>query len=249
MKVNSTAPTPAPEPESWGHKLGHMATDIGLGVGAGIVADRIRRTAISKGSATTIAAVVGGTAVVKAVATGAVGVADNLSHGKDWSDGLGDNLLKGLRTGALDAGMVLVSGPIKDGIAKRFTTMGTVGQYATTGLVTGALGGAAYSGTDPLTWKHGVGAGLQQVGVSTAFGGAVGAGIGAVTGVVVQKYGPKPGAPAAADSSQGARGSPIPSFASVLSPAGSFIGSLAFRVETGFPAKAALKERSVKVSG
>jgi uncharacterized protein YycO len=174
-----------------GERVGHAAVNIALSVGTGIAADQLRKSALRLGSVQSVVVGLAGAAAVKAVGEGSVQVISNLRHDRKWNADLGHKMLDGARTGTIDGALTFVAAPIARGVGARMPQLGTIARHATTGLVMGTLGGAAYSATDRQTWNKGAGEGLKQVGISTAIGAAGGAIIGAGTGAVMKRFFPE----------------------------------------------------------
>lgn len=181
----------APDEPKWTSKAGRLATEMGLSIGTGIAADRLRKSLAKHGPVPAVVGAVVGAASLKSVAKGSIEVVSNVRHDRSWHENVGDQMLDGLRTGTIDASLGLLSGTISKGVAAKMVHAGIVAKSAVTGMVTGTLGGTAHSATDPKTWEDGAGPGAVKVGVSAGTGLVVGGVLGAATGLVVKRFYPE----------------------------------------------------------
>lgn len=180
----------APAETKWTSKAGRLATEIGLSIGTGIAADRLKKSLAKHGPVPAVLGAVVGAASLKSVAKGSIEVVSNLKNDRTWHENVGDQMLDGLRTGAVDASLGLLSGTISKGVAAKMVHAGIVARSAVTGMVTGTLGGTAHSATDPKTWQEGAGPGAVKVGISAGTGLVVGGALGAVGGFVMKRFYP-----------------------------------------------------------
>lgn len=191
MRVANTPQESEGMKPSWTKKAGEMALELGLGIGTGIVADRIKKGLISQGPVPAVVGAIAGGATVKSVAKGAIEIGSNLKNDRPWNENVGTKMVDGLRTGAIDAGLAVASGSLSRGVAAKMLKSDIVARSAVTGMVTGTIGGTAHSATNPATWKDGIKQGALRVGVAAGAGAVIGGVLGAGTGWAMKRFNPE----------------------------------------------------------
>lgn len=161
-----------------------VVADVGLSVATGLVADQVSRQLISRGSATAVVTGLAAGVGFRAIAEGAVTVAGNARSHRPLTEGLGERMLDGMRLGAIDSGLALVTEPLQRRMHAHMPQYTRTMQFAVSGAALGTLAGSAEAATNRSTWKDGAVTGLTRVGAAAGLGAAGGFVFGGVTGMI-----------------------------------------------------------------
>ncbi len=142
---------------------------------ASVAATQISKRLIAHGTVPAVLAGLAGAAAARSIAESGFQVGENLFFHRAWNDKLGKTAVDGLRRGSINGGLTMLATPLKKAMAARFAYLSPIKLAMATGAISGTIGGAAYSASNPDTWHDGAVKGFTRVAISTASGAAGGA--------------------------------------------------------------------------